>query len=93
VCRGIDIIRQQFNKYLSGQVTPSRHNRRRIGDFFNIDEALLETPHSVFSLRSKTMPADESEGNGIHSFSEKMVAVIPGPTISFMDESVLGTAS
>lgn len=38
VCRRIGINRQQFNKYLSGQVRPSRHNMRRICDFFGVTE-------------------------------------------------------
>jgi transcriptional regulator with XRE-family HTH domain len=44
VCRRLAINRQQFNKYLSGQARPSRHNMRRICDFFGITESeiLLE---------------------------------------------------
>lgn len=39
VCRRMRINRQQFNKYLSGQVHPSRHNMQRICDFFGVTEA------------------------------------------------------
>ena len=44
VCRQIGLNRQQFNKYLAGQVRPSRHNMRRICDFFGVTESefLLE---------------------------------------------------
>lgn len=38
VCRRLGINRQQFNKYLSGQVRPSRHNMRRICDFLGVTE-------------------------------------------------------
>lgn len=38
VCRQLDVNRQQFNKYLAGQVRPSRHNMRRICDFFGVTE-------------------------------------------------------
>lgn len=44
VCREIGLNRQQFNKYLTGRVRPSRHNMRRICDFFGATESefLLE---------------------------------------------------
>ena len=38
VCRQLGINRQQFNKYLAGQSRPSRHNMRRICDFFGVSE-------------------------------------------------------
>mgnify|MGYP001972390984 CR=1 FL=1 len=41
VCRRVGINRQQFNKYLAGAVRPSRHNMRRICDFFGVTEALI----------------------------------------------------
>ncbi|MCB8840395.1 helix-turn-helix transcriptional regulator [Aurantimonas sp. VKM B-3413] len=55
VCRRIDVNRQQFNKYLAGQVRPSRHNMRKICDFFGVTESelLYEPPRfaELFSLR------------------------------------------
>jgi len=44
VCRKLEFNRQQFNKYLNGQSRPSRHNMRRICDFFGVTESeiLLE---------------------------------------------------
>ncbi|MCM2563318.1 helix-turn-helix transcriptional regulator [Lutimaribacter sp. EGI FJ00015] len=41
VCRKLDINRQQFNKYLAGNAHPSRHNMRRICDFFGVSESEL----------------------------------------------------
>lgn len=41
VCRRLDVNRQQFNKYLNGQSRPSRHNMRRICDFFGVTESEL----------------------------------------------------
>lgn len=41
VCRRLGINRQQFNKYLAGQVRPSRHNMRRICDFVGVTESEL----------------------------------------------------
>ena len=57
VCRRLDMNRQQFNKYLSGQSRPSRANMRRICDFFGVTEAemLLEPTQlrSLVSVRSR----------------------------------------
>lgn len=48
VCRRLQINRQQFNKYLSGQTWPSRRNMRRICDFFGITESELLVEHPRF---------------------------------------------
>lgn len=48
VCRRLEINRQQFNKYLSGQTWPSRRNMRRICDFFGVTEAELLAEHRRF---------------------------------------------
>ncbi len=44
VCRRININRAQFNKYVSGAVRPSRHNLRKICDFFGVEEYELLLP-------------------------------------------------
>lgn len=49
VCRRIEINRQQFNKYLSGQTVPSRRNMRRICDFFGVSESELLLDHRRFT--------------------------------------------
>ena len=58
VCRRIRINRQQFNKYLAGSVRPSRHNMRRICDFFGVTESeiLLDPTRfaSLISLRKSS---------------------------------------
>ena len=36
VCRKLKLNRQQFNRYLNGQSRPSRHNMRRICDYFGV---------------------------------------------------------
>jgi transcriptional regulator with XRE-family HTH domain len=66
VCRRLQINRQQFNKYLSGQTWPSRRNMRRICDFFGVTEGELLMEHPRFTeivgLRRRTAdtppPAD-----------------------------------
>lgn len=49
VCRRLEINRQQFNKYLSGDTRPSRHSLRRICDFFGVTEAELLTDPPRFA--------------------------------------------
>jgi transcriptional regulator with XRE-family HTH domain len=41
VCRKIDINRQQFNKYLSGQSIPNQRTLKKIATFFEINEEEL----------------------------------------------------
>lgn len=49
VCRRLDINRQQFNKYLAGRSMPSRHNLRRMCDFFGVHEGEVFLPSRRFS--------------------------------------------
>ncbi|WP_372612801.1 helix-turn-helix transcriptional regulator [Aquicoccus sp.] len=57
VCRKLEINRQQFNKYLAGSSHPSRHNMRRICDFFGVSESelLLDPPQfeEIVALKRK----------------------------------------
>ncbi len=49
VCRRLEVNRQQFNRYLTGTAAPSRHNHRRISDFFGLEEHELLMPHEAFA--------------------------------------------
>jgi transcriptional regulator with XRE-family HTH domain len=62
VCRSLEINRQQFNKYLSGQVFPSKHNLSRICTFFQVSEDQLLFDISEFQSRtsSKSKPLSGS---------------------------------
>ncbi|TPW29915.1 helix-turn-helix domain-containing protein [Pararhizobium mangrovi] len=64
VCRRLGVNRQQFNKYLSGQVRPSRHNMRRMCDFFGVTEweMLMEEQRfaEILSVRTKPIPSATS---------------------------------
>ncbi|HET8727799.1 MAG TPA: helix-turn-helix transcriptional regulator [Alphaproteobacteria bacterium] len=66
VCRRLEINRQQFNKYLSGQTWPSRRNMRRICDFFGVTEGELLMEHARFveivGLRRRPMAAAAPAG-------------------------------
>jgi transcriptional regulator with XRE-family HTH domain len=63
VCRKLDVNRQQFNKYLAGDSHPSRHNMRRICDFFGVSESeLLMEPQQfaeMVSLKRKPLRQEE----------------------------------
>jgi hypothetical protein len=41
VCRSLEMNRQQFNKYLSGKIYPSKHNLSRVCQFFKLTEEQL----------------------------------------------------
>jgi transcriptional regulator with XRE-family HTH domain len=66
VCRQLNMNRQQFNKYLNGQVQPSRHNMHRICDFFGVTESEMLLDHGHFaeivSLRRAPLVSDSLAG-------------------------------
>lgn len=49
VCRRLKVNRQQFNRYLAGTAAPSRHNHRRISDFFGLEGHELLMPREAFA--------------------------------------------
>ena len=59
VCRSININRQQFNKYLSGAVLPSRHNLEQICRFFKVHRDDFDLPCEEFQQKfgAGTIPA------------------------------------
>ena len=71
VCRSLEMNRQQFNKYLSGQVYPSRHNLERICHFFKIDENQFSLEAPEFERFSATL-FKQSEKVG-HSVLDSVV--------------------
>lgn len=81
VCRRLSMNRQQFNKYLAGAVRPSRHNMRRICDFFGVTESeiLLDPVRfaSLISVRksgppSAAMPQHLAAVDRLHRISGEM---------------------
>ncbi len=62
VCRRIPINRTQFNKYLSGDSTPSRFVLRKICDFFGVEEYEIYLPHPQFSQIIQVRPSLTQEG-------------------------------
>lgn len=61
MCRKLGINRQQFMKYLAGTSFPSRHNLRRICDFFGIDEYEALMPHDQFRNIVRLRPNQGSD--------------------------------
>ena len=65
-CRQMGINRQQFNKYLSGHIRPSRANMRRICDLFGVSEAeLLLDPddlQKIFEVRKRPVTQAALDG-------------------------------
>ena len=52
VCRRLEINRQQFNRYLAGQQTPSLYTLSRISEFFGVGLEEIQLPHEDFCARS-----------------------------------------
>lgn len=77
VCRSLEINRQQFNKYLSGQIYPSKHNLKRVCEFFKLseDELNLE-PRAFAELVSQTSYQTDVDTGA--SEIEKTLASLPG---------------
>ena len=75
VCRELRINRQQFNKYLSGQVFPSTHNFGRICHFFNITtEQFLLDPQKFDQLPSTS---SDVNSHSVNSRIDEVVATLP----------------
>jgi hypothetical protein len=65
VCRSLEMNRQQFNKYLSGQIYPSKHNLGRICHFFKLTEEQLGLNSQEFSqLTSSLSSSEDSQVSG-----------------------------
>ncbi|SHI34427.1 helix-turn-helix domain-containing protein [Wenxinia saemankumensis] len=77
VCRRIGINRQQFNKYLSGQTFPSRHNMRRIADFFGVTESemLLDEARFARLIGLRRAPAGPARLEAPMRHVERLLAV------------------
>lgn len=48
VCRSLEMNRQQFNKYLSGKIYPSKHNLSRVCQFFKLSEEQFNLAPEAF---------------------------------------------
>ena len=78
VCRRLKINRQQFNRYLAGTTTPSRHNHRRISDFFGLEESELFAAHDVFAA-SFRKHASSPAATDVGDRTAELLQAIAGP--------------
>ena len=63
ICRKMEINRQQFNKYLSGQIYPSKYNLNKICQYFQFSEEEFNLKPSEFRLiASKSHQLESNPG-------------------------------
>ena len=75
VCRKMEINRQQFNKYLSGQIYPSKHNLNKICQYFQFSEEELNLESGQFAqITPKNL---QSEPHSERSELENIISSIP----------------
>lgn len=63
-CRGMNINRQQFSKYLSGQSLPSNRNMRKICSYFDVRISDLHLPHNEFQFTDAVRSRQTAEQHG-----------------------------
>lgn len=75
VCRKAGVNRQQFNKYLSGQSTPSLRSLRLICDYFGVDEAEILMDYASFSeLIRRRPPRLRAKHDPLYRFVDELAA-------------------
>ncbi len=75
VCRSLEMNRQQFNKYLSGKIYPSKHNLNRVCIFFRLSEEQLNLKPEEFS--QVVAESYQSEVDPPVSMIEKVIGSLP----------------
>ena len=74
VCRRLGVNRSQFNRYLSGRSTPSRHVFKTICDFFGVEEYEILLPPGDFQRIVSLKP------------SGRTVDAAPRPYVTYLDQ-------
>ena len=75
VCRKMEINRQQFNKYLSGQIYPSKYNLNKICQYFQFSEEEFNLESDQFAqITPKNL---QSESQSERSELENIIDSIP----------------
>jgi len=67
--------RQQFNKYLSGKIYPSKHNLSRVCQFFKLSEEQLNLAPEVFG--QVVAESYQQDADPVSSEIEKVIATLP----------------
>jgi len=75
VCRLLEMNRQQFNKYLSAQVYPSKHNLLRICGFFKLTESQLSLDTNNFLELASSM--SDLENHQIAGHIDRAIEGLP----------------
>ncbi len=81
VCRSMEMNRQQFNKYLSGKIYPSKHNLSRVCQFFKLSEEQLNLEPEAFrrvvaeSFQPDADPASSEIGKILDSLPDSIEAL------------------
>jgi hypothetical protein len=75
VCRSLEMNRQQFNKYLSGKIYPSKHNLSRVCQFFKLTEDQLNLEPGDFG--QVVAESFQSEADAGISEIEKTLESLP----------------
>ena len=76
VCRSLEMNRQQFNKYLSGKIYPSKHNLSRVCQFFKLSEEQLNMAPEAF--RQVVAESFQHDVDPASSEIEKVIDTLPG---------------
>ena len=75
VCRLLEMNRQQFNKYLSGKIYPSKHNLSRICQFLKLSEEQLNSSPDKF--RQLVLESFQNKPDSEPGELEKFVDMLP----------------
>ncbi|WP_226576132.1 helix-turn-helix domain-containing protein [Acuticoccus sediminis] len=85
LCRRVGINRQQFNRYLSGESLPSRHNHKKISDFFGLEFDELLLPHRQFIATFGRRKVESFMPPDLESFSYFMKSMA-GPRARLLED-------
>jgi transcriptional regulator with XRE-family HTH domain len=82
VCRRLGINRQQFNKYLSGDASPSRHNLLRICEFFGVNEQDLTLPERRFREIINSSQSDKEQKPKFYNHIHGLDSILPNGQVN-----------
>lgn len=85
LCRRVGLNRQQFNRYLSGEALPSRHNFKLLTEFFGLETDELLQPHARFAGSFARRKAESTVPSELESFSYFMKSM-SGPRARLLED-------
>lgn len=87
-CRDLNINRQQFNKYLSGQVLPNAETLERITEHFNIDALELFKPPYSDPAELNTVTISTEKTNKLAVLKAAVLQFESKPAVSHLEPGV-----